>query len=269
MLSKSLMKKTVKDNFKLWAVMTGVLIGFLLICFGVMNAVTNGGFGPGGADGPGGGMGGMGGSGGGLMTGGILTQFYSMFAPILSMIYVFMTANKLIAAQVDKGSLSYVMANPIKRNQVSITQAVYLIGSVVAMFTMITATGLIMTSAIGFEIEIGSFILLNLGAMLLLLATSGISFLASCVFNLSSKSLAIGAGVPIAFFLFSTISGLGEMGIEALKYLKYLTINTLFNMSDILSNSTNMIWQFAILFGIMALCYAGGVLVFKKKDLPL
>lgn len=257
MLSKTLMKKTIRDNVKLWAVMTGVLMVFMAICLGVMYSVSNGAFGP---DAP---------TDGGIMTGGILNQYYSMFAVLLPMIYIFMTANKLLAAQVDKGSLSYVMANPIKRNQVSITQAVYLIGSIVAMFILITATGLVMIAATGLNVEIDSFLLLNLGAMLLTLTISGISYLASCVFNLSSKSLAFGAGIPVAFFLFSVLANFASFGVEALEYFKYFTINTLYNISDVIAHSTNMIWEFAILFVIMAICYAGGVLYFKKKDLPL
>jgi ABC-2 type transport system permease protein len=259
MFSKSLMKKTVKENFTLWAVMTGVLIAFLLISLGVMVSVSNGSFGGGNAPA----------SGGDIMTGGIINQYYSMFAILIPMIYIFLTANKLIAAKVDKGSLSYVMANPIKRNQVSVTQAIYLISSIVAMFTLITVAGLILITATGLNIATGSFILLNVGAMLLLIAISGISYLASCIFNLSGRSLAVGAGIPIAFFLFSTLSSFSSFGVEALKYFKYFTINTLYNISDVLAHNTNMTWEFIVLFGIMAVCYAGGVLYFKKKDLPL
>lgn len=252
MLSKSLMKKTIKDNWKFWATITAVLILFLTMFFAMANS-----FGDRIGDGP-----------GSVGVSGIITQYYSMFAIMLPMIYIVITGNKLIAAQVDKGSFGYVMANPVKRNQVSGTQAVFLIGSVVSMFALITLTGIILIAALGLEIAIGSFLLLNLGAVLLLLAISGISYLASCIFNRSSSSLAIGAGIPIAFFLFSMFSQF-EGQMDFMKVFKYLTINSLFNISNIMDGSANIIWQFLILAGITAACYVGGVLQFKKKDLPL
>ena len=56
---------------------------------------------------------------------------------------------------------------------------------------------------------------------------------------------------------------------KLLSYCKYLTINSLYNPTDILAGSSNVIWQLGIL-GVIALglFIAGGV-IFKKKDLPL
>lgn len=256
MLSKALLKKTIKDNYKLWAVITGVLMLFMVIM-----TIAIGNFGNRMADE-------MGGATGSDLGNNMLAQYYSTFAILLLAIYVILTANKLIAAQVDKGSFSYVMANPVKRNQVSVTQMLYLIGSVILTFALLLVTGLIMTSATGIEITTGVFLLTNLGALLLVLAFAGISFLASCVFNRSGYSLAVGGGIPIAFFLFNMLAGFESLA-EFMKMFKYLSLNTLFNTENIIAYSTNMIWQFIILFVVAAGCFIGGAMYFKKKDLPL
>ena len=49
------------------------------------------------------------------------------------------------------------------------------------------------------DVSISDYLILNLGLLILMFATSGISFLFSCVFNLSKNSLAFGAGIPLAF----------------------------------------------------------------------
>lgn len=255
MLSKALFKKTTKENYKLWVILTGVLM-FMLIIMTTMANVQ--------ADGMAGGFGGAGNAPGDS----ILGSYYSMFATMLLTIYVVITANKLIASQVDKGSFSYVMANPVKRNQVSLTQAVYLIGSVAVTFLLLIVTGLVMIAATGIEASIGAFLLLNLGAFLLVLAISGISFLASCIFNRSGLSFALGGGIPIAFFLLNMLASFEEQ-VSFMGTFKYFTLNTLFNTKDIIAFSTNMIWQFIILAVVAVGCYIGGMVYFKRKDLPL
>ena len=116
-----------------------------------------------------------------------------------------MTANSLIAAQVDRGSMAYLLSTPTKRSTVVLTQAVYLIVALIVMLAIATLVGVlsIQTFQSDADISISDFLMLNLGLFLLMFATSGISFLFSCIFNLSKNSIAFGAGIPIAFFLFS------------------------------------------------------------------
>ncbi|MDB2084957.1 hypothetical protein PMZ64_04140 [Clostridium paraputrificum] len=44
--------------------------------------------------------------------------------------------------------------------------------------------------------------LINLGLFLLMFATSRITFMFSCIFNISKNYMAFGVGIPLAFFLF-------------------------------------------------------------------
>ena len=70
----------------------------------------------------------------------------------------------------------------------------------VAIINMQLANEQVMQDAqVNFNIP--DYIMLNVGVFLLMFATSGISFLASCLFNLTKNAMAIGAGIPIAFYL--------------------------------------------------------------------
>lgn len=243
MISQALIKRDIKINRKLWLVITGTmaLLLFLLI-------FSSKGMGPSGSS--------------------IVAQFYTLFAPLLFLFFSGPANNKLIAAQVDNGSLAYVMSAPLKREAVVITKMLYSLLSVAAMYVIFIAVGICGNVIFETGMEVKGFLLLNLGSLLLSFCISGIGFFASCLFNTSGSATAIGVGLPMAFVLLN-LAGLIFAGNDLLKYCKYLTLNSLLNSSDILSYSSNMVWEFLLMLGISVILYASGAMIFKKKDLPL
>ena len=116
----------------------------------------------------------------------------------------------------------------------------------------------------GIEFKVKDYILLNIGLFLLMFATSGVSFMFSCIFNLSKNSLALGAGLPAAFFIFELMAQVDD----SLDWFKYLTINTLFDPSGIINGSSYWL-QFGVLLVMGVALYIVGIKVFQEKDLPL
>jgi ABC-2 type transport system permease protein len=116
----------------------------------------------------------------------------------------------------------------------------------------------------GMQFSVVDFLSLNLGAFLLMFAIGSITFLASCIFNLSKNALIIGAGLPVGFLILEMLSQISE----DFEMLRYLSLNTLFDTSAISSGGT-FIPQFIVLAVIGAVLYAVGLKVFKEKDLPL
>jgi len=117
----------------------------------------------------------------------------------------------------------------------------------------------------GIDFVVGKYLLLNLGVFLLMFAISSISFLFSCVFNLTKNSLALGAGIPVAFLIFKIMAEAST----SLEGFKYATLNTLFTPSHIIGDDGTYLPQFAILAALGVVLYMVGVKVFKEKDLPL
>ena len=199
------------------------------------------------------------------LNGMMATQFFQMLAILFPMIYVIIVGNKLIADRIDRGDMAYILSTPTKRNKVTLTQALYLIGSLVVMFAVFAIAGLIAVAI--FQpgvLEVKSFLLLDLGAFLLAFAISGITYAASCIFNLSKNSLAVGAGLPLTFFVSNLLAKMGTN----LQGFKYITLQTLYDTDKILSGS-GYAWQLTILAVIGIALYALGMIIFRKKDLPL
>ncbi len=204
--------------------------------------------------------------------------FFKMAGLLLPIIYIIMVSNNLIAGQVDRGSMAYILSTSTKRKQVVFTQAVFLVLSLFAMFSLSTITSCICLSLLNnsaITITYGDLVLFNLGAFITLFAMSGISFLASCWFNRSKYSMSLGGGLNM-FFLVATMLGLFGSNVlpkvvrlKALNFFNYCSIISLFDEQAIINGSTAFIWKFAILIAIGLVCYIIGGIKFKKKDLPL
>jgi len=239
MISKTLMKQTIKANITLWAIMTVVQSLCLALMAGIGQPVA--------------------------LTG---VAFYNMLPGILSGIYIIVTSNKLLAAQVDKGTMAYVLSTPIKRSNVAITQMVYMIGSLFAMFAICAATHIVATVFASGSISAGdvvTIIKLNSGLFALGISFSGICFLASGFFNLSKHAIALGGGLVGTFLLLPSISMFGEH----FAFLGKLTPVALYDINSIMAGTGNFIWECMILAGIGIVTYLIGTVSFVKKDLPL
>lgn len=261
MFSKTIFKQTLKANYKLWLIFTIILSVFCSVLIAVFDPKTLSSMSDMVKDTP---LANMLGS--TTFLGMLSSTFYSMQGVILPLIFVIMTANSLIASQVDRGSMAYLLSTPIKRSVVVRTQAIYLISSLVAMFLIITIIGVlaIQTFQGDVDLNISDFIMLNVGLLLLMFTTSSISFLSSCIFNLTKNSLAFGAGIPLAFFLFE-LMGKVDSSLEG---FKYLSLNSLFD-TDAIINDGNYLIQFILLGVVGIVLYLIGIRIFKQKDLPL
>jgi len=260
MFSKPLLNHTIKSNFKLFGIITCILLLLITVIMSVFvpstiedikNASVGATINP---------LGDI-----SSLIAFIANQFYGMMAIIFPMIYSIIIGNKLIAGQVDKGSMAYNLSTPTTRTQITSTSALYLIGSLVVMFALIAFIGTSVATIIQPDvIDYGAFLMLTLGCFLLQFAISGIAFFSSCFFNNSSKSLSFGVGMPLAFFALKLVSGMSDK----LEFLKYFSLNSLYDTTAIMDGEGYAI-KLIVLAAIGVILYVASINVFKKKDLPL
>lgn len=203
--------------------------------------------------------------------------FFKMAGLLLPIIYMIMAANNLVAGQVDSGSMAYILSSSVKRKTVTFTQAVFLVGSLFLMFCCTYITSVVCFSIVDLTTELtySKLLLINIGAFLVMFAMSGISFLASCWFNRSKRSMALGGGLNM-FFLVATMLGLfgspvlpSLVRMKALNSFNYVSIISLFDVVSILDGTWAFVWKLAVLLVVGVVCYVLGSIKFRKKDLPL
>lgn len=192
-------------------------------------------------------------------------SFYAIMAILFPMLYSIIVGNNLIAAKVDDGSMANYLSTPVSRREIVISSALYLILSLLLMWIIISLVGITVADIVQPDsLDVDAFIMLNVGVFLFHFAISSICFAASCIFNSSRHSLIIGGGIPLFFFIVNLLVKVSE-DLEA---LKYVTLTTLFNTSNIIAGSDYMT-DFIILAVMGVVLYVIGIEVFARKSLPL
>ncbi len=253
MINVPYFKKVVKSNIGLLAIITLALCAFMGVMVLVFTPDTMGA------------MGGLFNPINSSLIGFMASSFYAMMAIIFPMIYSIIVGNNLVAKKVDDGSMASYLSTPVPRRKIIMSNALYLAMSMLIMWLIVTVFGIILASVTQPNaLDIEKFILLNLGAFLFQLAISGICFASSCIFNRSKHSLLLGAGLPLGFFIISLLVKMAD----SLKFLKYITLTSLYDTSAILTGGT-FIPQFIVLGVIAVALYTFGIIYFNKKNLPL
>lgn len=193
-------------------------------------------------------------------------SLYGVLLYAIPLIAVVVINNRLVASMVDKGSMAYLLATPNSRIKLALTQAVFSLCVPVAMFTVVTSITVVSAQRMfPGALEIGKFVLLNANAVLLYFAVGGICFFASCLFNDSSKSLGVGAGLPLAFVL---LQMLGNAGGD-IEWMGNLSLYHLFNPDKLFAGDSFAFIGMAVYATLAAVLYIGGIVVFDKKDMPV
>ena len=216
----------------------------------------------------------------GLVVGVILFSIAGLLLPI---VYSILTANSLVAQQVESGSLAFTLSAPIKRKTIIISKALYMVFAITSMYLLLFIFSLIAREigiAIGGvdfieSLKVQDLLLYTLGSYLVSLAISGICFLSSSVFNKTKYAIGVGGGISV-FFLVSSILGLFgsevmplALRIDSMNFFNFLTIIRLFDVQSILDGTTTFYFLLIPLIVISVVTYVVGCVVFTKKDLPL
>lgn len=191
---------------------------------------------------------------------------YGFIMLLFPMVFSILSANKLIASHVDKGSMTYLLAAPVKRSAVAFSQMKVLASGIVVLIAYITIVA-ITAAEISFpgELEIDKFILLNIGSLCLHFFIGGICFIFSCIFNDTKYAVGFGAGIPTLAFIIQMAANAGDKYANA----KYLTFFTLFNPDEIIAGEASAIWGIVSLFAGAIILFLGAITIFTRKDLHI
>lgn len=202
--------------------------------------------------------------------------FYNLAGVLVPMIYAVIVANNLMASQVDRGAMSFILSTPIKRSTVVFTQSVFLIVSLFLMFVVSAITDIAVSFAMQMETNVAVIVLLNLGLFCVMFAIGGICFMFASIFNLSKYSYAASGGLCVLFYINKVLGMFGDpnfvnagMGLASMKVFDYMSIITLLDTASVSALTTDFIWKFAILVVVGLITFIVGNVVFVKKDLPL
>lgn len=200
------------------------------------------------------------------MNGFLSAYLYGFIMLVFPMIFSILCSNQLVARQVERGSMVSLLAAPVKRSKVVVTQMLVLVTGLVLLVAYATGLGIV-NCGLSFpgELDVGSFLLLNLGALCLHLFIGGICFLSSCAFSDVKYSIGFGAGIPALMFIIQMMANAGK-DLEA---AKYATFFTLFHPDGITAGEPWAFCGIAVLFVGAVILFGTAITVFSKKDLSI
>lgn len=191
--------------------------------------------------------------------------YYGFIMVGFPMIYMIMMSNRSIAKYVDNGSLSFMLATPLKRSDVAITKALYLFISTTLLLSSVSVVIFIIGLMVSDTFPYFAFFMLNLNLIGLFTLFGGISFLCSSYFNESRQAVAYASLFIVGFFVINMLRNANEQ----LAFLKYFTVFTFFNTTSILNLEPIIYLHTAILYIIGIGLYILGIVIFNRKDLHI
>ncbi len=196
----------------------------------------------------------------------LATYYYSFLVFLFPMIYVVLAANRMIAKHVDSGSMAYLLATPHTRVTIAATQGVYLLVSTAVLLLAVMLSGLLL-SIVMFPgtLDVGAYVRLNVSALLVFAALSGICFFFSCLFDESRYATAAGGGVALLFFVFNMLANFGDQ----FQWLRYLSLFSLLNTAELLTGWSYLLRSGLLLLAIAVAAYGAGLAVFSRRSLVL
>lgn len=195
-----------------------------------------------------------------------VNYLYGFLFVVFPAIFIILLSNKLMARYIDQGSMAYLLATPNKRKTISITQAIFLILSVLLLVVYITVFCLVVGNVLfPGDLDVKSFLFVNAGLFGLLFFFSGLCFFSSSVLKESRLASAFGAGCIIAFILVQMVSQVGDK----FDMLKYLTPLTLFDTDGLKAVQGDAIFMMVLLYVIGLIFFCAAIKIFDKRDLSL
>ena len=128
----------------------------------------------------------------------------------------------MVARYVEKGSMVSLVAAPIKRRAIVLTQMTVLISGILLLIRTVLE---LICAGSGFpgELDTIELLVLNGGLLCLQLFIGGICFVSSCIFSDTKYSVSFGAGIPIFMYVLQMLANVGG-NAEKAKYFTFFTL---------------------------------------------
>lgn len=190
----------------------------------------------------------------------MISYLYGFLLAIFPMIFSFFCAYKLIKKYIDKGSLAVLLAAPVSRTTVAVTEILAALIGLTALMLYVTLLELF-CATIQFpnEMILSDLLKINFGLFSLHLLIFAIASLCAV------SGVGLGTGIPITAFVLTMLANAGEKT----RLFSFLSFFTLYNPTGLINSEK------AAYVGTLILLIGGCVLlglsimIFKKRDFTL
>lgn len=194
------------------------------------------------------------------------SYLYGMILLVFPMVFSVIRANSLIVKYVDQGSMASLLAAPVRRIHIVITQYVVLILGIFLMLAYCTVLEYVTAQWLfPDELLLAELVRLNGGLFCLQFFIGSYCFMCSCIFSDTKYSIAFGAGIPVFMYVLQMLANMDGK----LEKIKYVTCFSLFRPEPIMKADSAALLEAGILF-LVGIVFSGvSFTVFCKKDMSI
>jgi ABC-2 type transport system permease protein len=193
------------------------------------------------------------------------TEFFTLFWPILSVTMLVSYANSMIVAEIEKGTIETVLAQPISRIKLFFTR--YLAAAFYfAVFSGVSIFSIVLFAKLhGFEYQLRNYFTVWGVGFLFGMAIFSVACFFSSIFSERGRATFATAGIVIAMYAINIISGLKE----SLKDLQYFSFFHYMNASQLLGKNHVVDWTFWVFGGSIVVFTLAAAFWFNKRDVAV
>lgn len=192
------------------------------------------------------------------------STFFTILVMAFTMVYYIIAVRRLVSAPIEDGSLVYTLSMPVSRTKYIVTQIIYLLTSILALFVLVFVAGLVAMTAKD-NIDVLAYVNLVGVTMLLNMALAMLVLITSVWLCNSTRYSSVPMALPIALLIINIIGGAGG---DKWSWLCNISPFGWIDPVAVVGGASTW-WMYLVFGGFIALSGVGSVLIFARKKLSL
>lgn len=192
------------------------------------------------------------------------TELFSFMVPLLLLVFGIGFGANAIAGDEEKGTLGFLLTNPVPRWRVVADKFGVLLISMLFLGTMFWAGIAVCVLGLGIDLSLLKLAEATIGAMLLALVFSSLSFMVGCVKGNKSMSMGIASGLAVLTYFLNSIGGM----VNALKDYRFLSPFYYYVEPNTLANGLAPA-HVLVLLGLIAVFFVISIPAFNRRDIAV
>lgn len=196
----------------------------------------------------------------------VVNYLHGFLLVVLPLVLVAVLTSRLVVRHVERGSIAYLLAQPVGRTRLMLSQACVLILCLVLLAVALTAFELAAAHAMfPGELVASDLVAVNVATFCLWLFLSGVCWAGACAFPNVSAARWAGVAVCTLFVLVQMLSGMGD----ELAWLADVTPLSLLDPLGVASGEAGAVLGTAALAVLGVVLSSLGIVAFSRRDLSV
>ena len=189
-------------------------------------------------------------------------RLFSIFAPLLLLIYAVGAGSRAIAAEEEHETLDVLLSTPVSRRRVLLDKAGAMIAATIGLGVVLALAIAVTGPPFEVSISVANVVAAVTNCVLLALAFGSVALALGAATGRRSVAIGITAGVAAGSYLIDVLA----LSVNALGWLQRLSPFFYYREPDALANGLDP-WAAFVLAGIALIATAIAVVAFDRRDL--